>query len=132
MRKKILDTSILISHWRRRWSEARRSPAVADVRRWARELIDLYNTDAIVTPVYVEMLAGITSRQHLQLTRAFLSEFQCIDEAIVPPADWVETIRLAQRVSTRSRPRDLGDCLIRAIANRLRHDVMTFDTGFAG
>ncbi len=103
----------------------------ADVQRWAQELIDLYDTDAIVTPVYVEMVGGATSRQQLELTKAYLSEFECIDAKVVTPADWVETIRLDQRVPARARPRDLGDCLIRAIANRLRHDVMTFDTGFA-
>jgi predicted nucleic acid-binding protein len=126
----ILDSSILIDHWCRCHAAARRPIRVQDVRKWAADLITLRRTAAIVTPVYVEMIAGVSSREELKLTRAFLAEFECIDEGRIPEEDWDETIRVAQRVPRDGRPRQLGDCLIRAIANRLRYQVFTQDSGF--
>jgi len=81
---------------------------------------------------YIEMVGGITSRRELELTKAFLGVFTCIDQKRIPASDWQEAIRLAQRVPRDRRPRQLGDCLIRAIANRLKYNVLTFDTGFVG
>jgi len=48
----------------------------------------------------------------------------------VLPQDWEEAVRLAQRVSRVPVPRDLGDCLIRAIADRLRFQVFSLDESF--
>jgi hypothetical protein len=49
MRQRILDTSVLISFWRRRGGQ----PAdVEQARAWSGELIDLERTNAIVSPVY--------------------------------------------------------------------------------
>src|SRR5437879_5010929 len=98
MEKRVLDTSILIRHWRNRRAKARSEITTAVVRSWARELIKLYQSDAIVTPVYVEMIAGVTNRNELRLTQAFLQEFRCIDGKHIPEQDWHETIRVAQRV----------------------------------
>jgi predicted nucleic acid-binding protein len=130
--RKILDTSILIHFWRRRRRRSRARGAVtpAVVRGWAQGLIELRQTDAIVTPVYVEMIAGVTDRRELKLTQAFLDEFRQLDGGMIPEQDWREAVRLAQRVPRDSRPRQLGDCLIRAIANRLKHVVETLDSGF--
>ena len=48
----------------------------------------------------------------------------------VTTADWQEAIRIARRVPRNRKPRQLGDCLIRAIANRLRYKVETLDADF--
>jgi predicted nucleic acid-binding protein len=128
--KKVLDTSVLIRWWKVCRARTRVELTPALVRGWARELIAFYKTDAIVTPVYLEMIAGVTDQEELRLTRAFLGEFRCIDEGHIPQQDWQEALRLAQRVPRDAKPRQLGDCLIRAIANRLKHKVTTHDTSF--
>lgn len=130
--RSILDTSVLI-HW---WHERRRGRFVGNLREsdvvgWAARLAIRYDTDAIVTPVYIEMIGGTIDRREFRLTRAFLGWFRCIDERRILPIDWEDAVRLAQRIPRQPRPRDLGDCLIRAIANRLKYDVLTFDSGFA-
>jgi predicted nucleic acid-binding protein len=130
MKNTVLDTSILINHWRRKRQRPLERYRAADVRKWAKELIAFQDTDAIVTPVYLEMVAGVTNRHELDLTRAYLAEFQCIDERRILEEDWDDAIRRAQRVPASGRRRDLGDCLIRAIAERLNYDVQTSDLGF--
>jgi hypothetical protein len=133
MIKKILDTSILLGHWQRcRAGRRLEDFSIIDVQDWARELIELRQTNRIVAPVEIEMLAGVTFRYELQLTRAFLDMFVILDERRIPEQDWSEARRLAQRVPRDGQPRQLGDWLIRAIANRLRHDVDTFDSSFPG
>ncbi len=128
--KLILDTSILIGHWQRRRKESRREIKSQDVMAWAKELIDLYQTNAIVTPVYVEMVAGVTSSFELKLTRVFLSQFQTMDEGKTLPQDWALAIQMAQRIPENKKPRNLGDCLIRAMARRLKYEVKTLDKNF--
>ena len=129
MKKRVLDTSVLIKYWRqcRRITQATKT---ADVVNWAKKLIEMHDSDAIVTPVCVEILAGVASRSELQLTRAYLQQFRCIDNQRITSDDWQNAIRLAQWIPRDSKPRDLGDCLIRAIADRLRYEVLTYDRGF--
>jgi predicted nucleic acid-binding protein len=128
----VLDTSVLLSWWRRR-RQGRRYADIkkSEISQWGKQLAELHQTDAIVTPVYVEMLAGTSDRRELAFTRLFLDCFRCIDEQRTPAVDWEEAIRLAGRIPRQPRPRDLGDCLIRAIANRLNYGVLTHDAGFA-
>jgi predicted nucleic acid-binding protein len=128
MRNIVLDTNILIRHWRRNYVRPRKNHRAKDARRWGRELIRAEGTNAIVTPVYIEMIAGASTEQEARLTLAFLQPFRCVDEQDIPPGDWGNAVRLAARA--RGRTRDLGDCLIRAIANRLHYEVRTDDTGF--
>jgi predicted nucleic acid-binding protein len=131
-KKRILDTNILIGHWRRCWKKARGLIKVGDVVGWARDIIRTHETNAIATPVYLEMIAGVTGPEELRLTQRFLAEFECVDEARILRQDWQLAIRLAQRVPKDGRPRQATDCLIRAIARRLKFDVRTRDTGFPG
>ena len=102
----------------------------SDARHWAKQTIELYDTNAIVTPVYVEMVAGVSDKHELELTHAFLAQFDSIDKGKISQADWEEAIRIAQRVPRNRKPRHLGDCLIRALANRLRYKVETLDDDF--
>ncbi len=131
MRKRVLDTSILILHWRtsRGGSSLDRSTE-DDARTWAHRLIALEKADAIVTPVYVEMICGVRGSHELLLTTAYLHSFRVIDGGNVLPEDWREAIRLARRVPRNGKPRQLGDCLVRAISDRLNHNVRTVDQGF--
>lgn len=91
---------------------------------------ELQDVDAIVTPVCLEMIVGTVTKHELELTRAYLDEFDVLDRGDVRPKDWEEARRIAERIPPDGKPRDLGDCLIRAIANRLKRDVLSLDAGF--
>src|SRR5437016_2776162 len=130
MRRVVLDSALLMAHWNR----CRKGPLdhyrEKDVVGWARKLIEIERSDAIVTPVGLELICGTLSKWALKLTRAYLGEFTVIDQGTVLDEDWQEALRLAARVPQSGKPRDLGDCLIRAIANRLNYDVTTPDKDF--
>lgn len=130
MAKDLLDASILIHHWYQCRTKPLRECSVADAEAWAEKLIALEMTKAIVTPVYIELLCGVSSSHEGQLTRAYLNRFQCVDGGHIPREDWEEAIRLAQRIPVTNKPRQLGDCLIKAIAKRLHYRVRTRDKGF--
>ncbi len=126
----VLDTSILISHWR----HCLKGKTLAQINEkeaesWGQRLIEIERSDAIVTPVSIEFLCGVRDRREINLARAFLKPFKTIDDRRTLKRDWQEALRLAARVPASQRPRDLGDCLIRAIARRLNHEVRSFDTG---
>jgi predicted nucleic acid-binding protein len=129
MKRQVLDTSVLIHHWRRRSAGHLGISTVRDARRWARDLIQIEVTDAIVSPVALEVLYGTRDAHELKLSVAYVEEFRLADDGAVTVEDWEEARRLAVRVPRDGRPRQLGDCLIRAIVNRLRLRVKTFDTG---
>ncbi len=128
--KHILDTSILIGHWQRSRARVRGNVTSETTRQWARDLIEVHETDAIVTPVFVEFLAGVQSSSELGLARAFLSVFRIADGGRILSEDWEHAKRLAARVPPDGKPRQLGDCLIRGIAIRLRYDVRTHEKRF--
>jgi len=100
------------------------------VRNWAQQVIDLYRSNAIVTPVAIEFLAGFGNAAELRHGELFQAAFDCLDQRDIRTEDWDESYRLARRVPRDGKPRQLGDCLIRAIANRLKREIQTRDTGF--
>jgi len=56
--KRVLDTNKLIRHWKRfKPADGVKTPSGA--RAWAEQLIEFEKTDAIVTPVELELLAGL-------------------------------------------------------------------------
>jgi predicted nucleic acid-binding protein len=128
MANRIFDTSYLISHWRTFPKTNRRT--AENMRSWSEKLIAQYGSRRIVTPVYIEMVAGVTSSDELKLTRAYLDPFEIVDEGKIPKGDWDEAKSMAQRVAPKGGKRQLGDCLVRAIAKRLNCEVLTLDTGF--
>jgi predicted nucleic acid-binding protein len=130
MPRKIFDTSALIRHWHDSGGRSLEGKTAEDAQEWARQLITIHDTNAIVTPVYVEFAAGVRNSAELELTRAFLDEFDVIDRGRITVEDWQETRRLAQRVPPNGKPRHLGDCLIAAIGKRLHYEVIRFDKGF--
>ncbi|HEV3167934.1 MAG TPA: PIN domain-containing protein [Isosphaeraceae bacterium] len=126
----VLDTNVLVRHWgNSRGGTPLASFRAGDVQSWARRLIDNERTDAIVTPVYLEFVCGTGDQSELLLERAYLKAFMIVDKGKISAADWKEARRLAEWVPSSRRPRNMGDCLIRAIAHRLGYDVRTFDSG---
>lgn len=128
--RRVLDTSVLIGAWQRGRGKGPLSNDPGVIRQWAEQIILLYRSDAIVTPVVVEFIAGVRSSAELRLAHIFLDRFRSIDSGNISPEDWLEARRLAERVPRDGRPRQLGDCLIRAIARRLKHDVVSLDLTF--
>ena len=125
-RPRILDTNVLIKHWRK-LDKKSRSPAA--VRLHADELVEVQGTNLIASPVVIEFLAGTRDSQELELSRAFLEPFEVLDQGEIPRQDWDEAKRFAQWIRI-GRERKLGDCLIQAIAKRLNGDVITADLDF--
>ena len=130
MAKRIFDTNVLIAHWQRCKKRLSGDPTSAEAEDWARVLIKTHGTRAIVTPVYVEFIVGTLSSEQLKQSRAFLGQFDCVDSMAILPTDWKEAIRIASRVPRMPAPRQLGDCLISAIARRLKYEVLTSDMDF--
>ena len=95
----ILDTNILIYHWRTRYVRPQKKHRAKDARQWAKELIKLQGTDAITTPVYIEMVCGALTDHEARLTQAFLEPFRCVDTKEIPNEDWQNAVRLAARPS---------------------------------
>jgi hypothetical protein len=93
MKRWVLDTSVLIVFWRRSVRRPLDEYSPDDARGWARRLIALEETDAIVTPVYLEMVAGTQSQQEARLTRAYLEPFRILDGGRVIDQDWREACR---------------------------------------
>lgn len=141
MNKRILDTNRLIQYWKRR----RNGRAIADISAeeaasWAMDMIKDLGSRGILTPVRIEFLCGAMSQKEVQLYEAFLGELEVVDQGHIIDDDWSKALQYARRVRDqrggrqqrvarrdRVRPRKLGDCLIRAIADRLRYDVDTAD-----
>jgi predicted nucleic acid-binding protein len=145
MPKRLLDSTLLIAHFQRFSPLAQKGPE--DARNWANRLIDNKGTNAIVSPVVIELLAGVRDSHELALTEAFLEKFEVVDERRIPPQDWEQAGIFAKRVvkydrevprgsrrrdreqNPKTRARDLGDCLIMAIALRLNYVVLSHDRG---
>jgi predicted nucleic acid-binding protein len=132
MAKRVLDTNVLINFWHHALGKRRLGDvSLADARRWGRDLLDLHDGGVvIVTPVFVEFLCGVQNARELALAHAFLAVFKIADAGEIPPKDWEETRRLAQRVPEDGKTRQMGDCLIRAICNRLKLEVLTGEKRF--
>ena len=128
-RRLILDTNVLIRHWNRSRPKQLDQATTEDAVAWAQKLIQVTRTKATVTPVAVEFVCGVLGRHEMELARAFLSQFVLADDGHITEEDWAHARRLAERVPHETRSRQLGDCLIKAIADRLRYAVETFDLG---
>ena len=129
MTRRVLDTSVLIRYWNQRRTRVA-GASIADSETWAGNLIDLYRTRAILSPIYLEFICGLNRRPELEAGKRFLEQFEVIDGWRIQPEDLQEAKRIAQRVPRTGKPRQLGDCLIRAMATRLRHDVVSVDQSF--
>ncbi|CAN5870220.1 hypothetical protein BH23PLA1_BH23PLA1_02160 [soil metagenome] len=132
MRRAVLDTNLLLNHWRAaRQGRVLADWTPADAEVWADQLTKHHRSAAILTPIYLEVVGGVNNRHEMELTKAFLSKLQIVDRGNITEADWIEARRLAERIpwGREPRPRGAVDCLIRTIANRLRYDIRTADAG---
>jgi predicted nucleic acid-binding protein len=87
VKRHVLDTSILLYHWHRSVSSPLERLTVDDARRWARKLIDLQETDVIVTLVFLEVLCSARSAHEMRLTGGYLAEFRILDGGQVTKED---------------------------------------------
>jgi predicted nucleic acid-binding protein len=129
--RKILDTNRLINHWRSFLKDKSPNVSGTDIKQGANKLIKAVGSNAIVTPVYLEFIAGSRSKEELQLFLIFLAEFEIVDKGVITPDDWKIAKQIASRVPRDGHPRDSIDCLIAAIAERLHMVVDTADRRFA-
>jgi len=129
VKRHVLDTNVLLRHWHRSVTRPLERLSADDARKWAYELIAIEESDAIVTPVALEVIFGARTSHEVRLAQAFLDGFRLIDAGKVTEEDWDEAHRLARFIPRDGRPRQLGDCLIQAIAKRLRFRVRALDTG---
>jgi len=83
-----------------------------------------------LTPIYIEFMAGAKSAKDIRLFRSYLSEFVILDDGKVFKTDWDVALQIAERVPPDGKPRQLGDCLIRALARRLNCEVVSKDVAF--
>ncbi len=125
-RPRILDTNVLINHWRR-LDTKNRTPS--EIRVHAGKLIEFEGTKLIVSPVLIEFLVGAKTSEDLELYKVYLEPFEVLDKGEIPRQDWEEAKRLAQWIR-KHRGRKLGDCLIEAIAKRFNGDIITGDPDF--
>lgn len=132
MARRALDTNVLISFWWTRANAHGRGITVSIARRWVEQLRELHGNARIVTPVAIEFLCGTKNGNELRLWRAFVDAFDLADQGNVTKADWALARRLAERVPRDGLRRQMGDCLIRAICDRLHLEVVTGEKRFAG
>jgi predicted nucleic acid-binding protein len=129
MARRVLDTNILLSFWWKRFKERPQERAEADARHWGRELIEAYQSNAILTPIAIELVMRSTNDVELKLRRAFLEAFDIVDQGRISREDWAAARRYAERIPPSGQHRQLGDCLILALAARLSLDVISADRG---
>ena len=129
--RRVFDTNVLVSHWRIRRQERHISEIqTSESREWAAELIRQMNSNAIVTPVRLEFLAGTRDAHEWNLAEAYLENFQIVDDGLITESDWANTARRISRIPRDGRPRHLVDCLILSICDRLRYEVLTSESRF--
>lgn len=126
MAKRLLDSNKLYPFFRKK-RRGSSSPSRDDAAVWARELSALHGTGVIATPVYVEFLCGVTDRNEMDLAVAFLDAFENIDGGRILPEDWQAASDRARRVPASRKPRQVVDCLLFAITQRLNCGLLTDD-----
>ena len=129
MLKRVLDSSVLIPFWNNRHLSDR---AEREVVAAADELAKTYQSNVILTPIFIEFVVGARNANELRLMHLFLARFIILDEGNILAEDWRQARRIAERVPPDGKRRQLGDCLIWAIAQRLKYDVQALDVRFKG
>jgi predicted nucleic acid-binding protein len=127
MARQTYDTNILITHFHRHRPLDGKNEK--DAEGWARVLIEDNDSKLILSPVEVEFLCGVVDEHEMRLREAFLRPFEVVDQRRTLPEDWKEARRLAKHPGYQPRSRDLGDCLLLAIAGRLNLQIIADDRG---
>ena len=124
-----LDTSELSAHFDRYKAKLHRYTE-EDAKQWAEGLIKFRETDVIVTPVFIELIAAAQNAHQLKMYRAYLSKFRRFDKGRILPTDWEQAANLAARIPRDGKPRQLGDCLLLALEKRFNLRFITRDKRF--
>jgi hypothetical protein len=75
-KRKIFDTSVFITHWKKRGQPKLKGLApTLTVAAAARELIELHGIDNTVTPVKMDFLCGGRSKEEMTLFKLYLDFF---------------------------------------------------------
>lgn len=129
--RRVFDTNVLVGQWRIKRRDRKTSDIeIHEAENWAADLIRGSNSNAIVTPVRLEFLAGTRDQHEWQLAEAYLSNFEVVDNGMITEADWTNTARRIARIPRDGRPRHLIDCLIISIYDRLRYEILTSESRF--
>lgn len=128
MRRRVLDTNVLVTLWHSSAGRVQSERAADDV---AQAWLVAHPRDGVVTPVRLEFLGGTRSRDELRIAEYFLGLFDLLDGGRVLVEDWQVAERYAKRVPFEPRPRGAIDCLILAICVRLNASLFTFDSGMS-
>lgn len=129
--RRVIDTNILINHWKRMSQNIDLSLVTSNtVSDWAKRLILMEGSNLILTPISIEFICGFSNRAEMQIAKDFLQHFQYADAGDIRSEDWKNAMSLAERIPQNQKRRQLGDCLIAAICRRLRLLVSTADVNF--
>lgn len=130
MKTRVLDTCILLDIWHGRSpSKIKVRSKKKTARSAARTWLKKYRSDGILTPIRLEFLGGVQSKDELKLADLFLAEFELLDEGKVLIEDWRLAERYARWIRDKGRARGAIDSLILAICERLNADLFTRDSG---
>jgi predicted nucleic acid-binding protein len=129
MGARVIDTNVLIWLWHGRPPATRpvRSEETADAAATA--WLRAHPGDAILTPVRLEFLAGTRDKEEQRLADRFLSHFKVLDGGRVLPDDWKRAEHFVRRVRGTGTARQLVDCLLLAICDRLHAELHTRERG---
>jgi predicted nucleic acid-binding protein len=127
MGKRCLDTNILINHFLRLRPLGNKT--VRDAEAWAHALISERSANVILSPMVIEFLCGILDQNEVDLREAYLKPFLVMDRQRITVGDWREARRIAKYAGAQAKRRSLGDCLITAIADRLKLEIISEDQG---
>lgn len=127
MPRLLFDTNYLVTHWNK--FPEKQEQTESSMREWAQKLIEQHQTPYVCTPVLIEMYAGTVDSKDLALHKAYLAEFRAIDDQNIPPVVWREALRISKRINPNrsTKRRHFADCLIKAIADHFRYEVLTND-----
>lgn len=130
MSARVLDTNVLISFWKRNQAQLKAIPSPAVAREWGEWLAAQHEQSGVLTPIYLEFICGCASAQELAAAEAYLACFDNFDGGRILEIDWQMAERSARRITRDGKPRHLVDCLIAAIARRLKKEVFTLEASF--
>lgn len=128
-RSRVIDHNVVLAIWHGRVPDGRKVRTEETARLAADEWLHKHPGDGLVTPVRLEFLGGTDDREEQRLGDLFLDRFPLYDGGRVLPEDWAVAERYARRIRGTGTKRDVIDCLVLALCDRLNADIYTLDLG---